>query len=312
MKILIAYDGTPPADAAIDDLSMAGLPSTGEAVVLSIAEVWLPPENLQNEEDINPYIESIVEEHRKRAREAVAGAQTLAERAREQALNHLPKWKISAEGTYGSPAWEVLDRSEMFDAGLVIVGSHGRSAIGRLFLGSVSQKVLTEARCSVRVARGKVEVDPKPVQLVVGFDASKGAQAAVEAVRSRTWPAGSKACLLGVVNPVNATIAGQFVPPVVAWFEEENVALENLLEGLAGQAAESLKSAGLEVDIRIVSGDPKSVIVDEAESLRADCVFVGANRYGSRFERFLLGSVSAAVAARAHCSVEVVRTKPVE
>ena len=46
MKILVAYDGTPPADAAIDDLTMAGLPETGEAVVLSVAEVWLPPENL--------------------------------------------------------------------------------------------------------------------------------------------------------------------------------------------------------------------------------------------------------------------------
>ena len=54
MKILIAYDGTSPADAAIDDLSMAGLPPTGEAVVLSIAEVWLPPENLQSDEEINP------------------------------------------------------------------------------------------------------------------------------------------------------------------------------------------------------------------------------------------------------------------
>lgn len=309
MKILIAYDGTSPADAAIDDLSMAGLPPTGEAVVLSIAEVWLPPENLQSDEEINPYIESIVEVHRKRAREEVAGAQTLAERARGQVLNHLPNWTISAEGTYGSSAWEVLDRAEAFDADLIVVGSHGRTSIGRLFLGSVSQKVLTEARCSVRVARGKIEVDPKPVQIVIGFDSSKGAHAAVEAVRLRSWPSGSKACLLGVVNPVNPTIAGQFVPPVVAWVEEENVALENLLEDQAGQAAEDLRSAGLEVDISIVSGDPKSVIVEEAENLRADCVFIGANRYGSRFERFLLGSVSAAVAARAHCSVEVVRTK---
>jgi len=39
----------------------------------------------------------------------------------------------------------------------------------------------------------------------------------------------------------------------------------------------------------------------------ADSNFVGANRFGGRVERFLLGSVSAAIAARAHCSVEVVR-----
>ena len=309
MKILIAYDGTPPADAAIDDLTMAGMPETGEAVVLSVAEVWLPPENLQDEEVIDPYIEGIVAGHRQRAREAVAAAREFADRAREQVLNHLPGWAVTAEGTYGSPAWAVIDRSEALDADLIVVGSHGRSAIGRLFIGSVSQKVLTEAHCSVRVARGKVEVDSKPSQIVIGFDASQGSQAAVSTAASRNWRPGAKACLVGVVNPISASMAGQFVPPVVGWVEEENDAMENLLKDMAGQAAERLKAAGLEVDIRILSGDPKSVIVGEAEELHADCIFMGANRYGSRFERFLLGSVSSAVASRAHCSVEIVRKR---
>ena len=40
---------------------------------------------------------------------------------------------------------------------LIVVGSHGRSALGRFMLGSVSQKVVTEAHCSVRVARGRAQ-----------------------------------------------------------------------------------------------------------------------------------------------------------
>jgi nucleotide-binding universal stress UspA family protein len=309
MKILIAYDGTPPADAAIDDLTMAGLPETGEALVFSVADVWLPPENLQDDEERNAYVEGIVEGHRQKAREAVAAAARFAQKAADRVRHHFPKWTVTSDGSYGSPAWEVIERSESFDTDLIVAGSHGKSAITRFFLGSVSQKVLTEARCSVRVARGRVEVDEKPSQIVIGFDASQGAQAAVESVASRNWRQGSKACLVGVVNPVSATMVGQFVPPVMGWVEEENTALENLLEGLAGQAADKLKAAGLEVDIRILSGDPKNVIVEEAEALGADSIFMGANRYGSKLERFLLGSVSAAVAARAHCSVEVVRTK---
>ena len=312
MKILIAYDGTPPADAAIDDLTTAGLPDTGEALVLSVADVWLPPENLQDDEERNAYVEGIVEGHRQKAREAVAAAAGFAQKAADRVRHHFPNWTVTSDGSYGSPAWELIERSESFDADLIVAGSHGRSAVGRFFLGSVSQKVLTEARCSVRVARGKVEVDPKPSQIVIGFDASQGAQAAVASVASRKWREGSKACLVGVVNPISASMVGQFVPPVMGWVEEENTALENLLEDLAGQAAEHLRAAGLEVDIRILSGDPKSVIVEEAESLGADSIFMGANRYGSRFERFLLGSVSAAVAARAHCSVEIVRTKAAE
>ena len=43
MKILIAYDGSECAEAALDDLSQAGLPGTGEVHILSVAEVWLPP-----------------------------------------------------------------------------------------------------------------------------------------------------------------------------------------------------------------------------------------------------------------------------
>jgi hypothetical protein len=51
---------------------------------------------------------------------------------------------------------------------------------------------------------------------------------------------------------------------------------------------------------------PKKRSSRRGSKLGADCIFVGA-RGLSRFERFRLGSVSAATAARAHCSVEIVR-----
>src|SRR5262245_23215103 len=43
MKILIGYDGSECADAALDDLRMAGLPSDAQIKVLSVVENWLPP-----------------------------------------------------------------------------------------------------------------------------------------------------------------------------------------------------------------------------------------------------------------------------
>jgi len=72
-------------------------------------------------------------------------------------------------------------------------------------------------------------------------------------------------------------------------------------------AAALLANAGLKVDVKMRSGNPSHILVEEAEAWRADCIFVGANAQGSRLERFLLGTTSAAVAGRAHCSVEVVR-----
>jgi nucleotide-binding universal stress UspA family protein len=56
-----------------------------------------------------------------------------------------------------------------------------------------------------------------------------------------------------------------------------------------------------------MAGDPKHVLVEEAERWGADCIFVVSTGFSSRVERFLIGSVSSAVAARAHCSIQVVR-----
>jgi hypothetical protein len=83
---------------------------------------------------------------------------------------------------------------------LIVVGSHGHTALGRFFFGSVSQKVLHEARRSVRIARGRIEEPGTPVRLIIGFDGSKGAEAAVEAVAARKWPAGSEARIVNAMS----------------------------------------------------------------------------------------------------------------
>jgi nucleotide-binding universal stress UspA family protein len=154
MKILIGYDGSPTADAALDDLKSAGLPSKAEAIVMAVAEVWLLPENIEeNAVAENEYIEQISEMHRQKNKKAVAEVEAFARHARECLLKKFPDWEIFALGTYGSPAWEIITKSNEIKADLILVGSHGRSAVGLLFLGSISQKVLTEADCSVRVAR---------------------------------------------------------------------------------------------------------------------------------------------------------------
>ena len=75
---------------------------------------------------------------------------------------------------------------------------------------------------------------------------------------------------------------------------------------MAEALEEKLRAAELVVSSVIINGDPKRLLVDEAEQWGADSIFVGAR--GLRLiDRLLLGSVSAAVAERAHCSVEVVR-----
>ena len=312
MKILIAYDGSSCAEAALDDLVRAGLPQAGEFAVMSVAEVWLAPENLRRQwEAENPdsdYLNEINRKHDKQSKETIAEFATLANHAAERLRGMFPGWTVSAEAASGSPAWEVLTKADNFKPDLIVAGSQGRSAVGRFFLGSISQKILTEAHCSVRVARGRVEVDPTSVRIVIGFDGSEGAQAAVEAVVKRRWHEGSEFRLIVATDQAAPSSFDRFVPPTaVKWVEDEMNSEIERMEKLAAPALQILKNANCAAMLQTIAGNPKKILVEEATRWNADAIFVGANRFGSRIERFLLGSVSAAVAARAHCTVEVVR-----
>jgi nucleotide-binding universal stress UspA family protein len=53
----------------------------------------------------------------------------------------------------GDPAYTLLDVAEQGKADLLVVGSHGRSGLGRFLMGSVSEKALRHAHCSVLVMR---------------------------------------------------------------------------------------------------------------------------------------------------------------
>ena len=310
MKILIAYDGSSCADAALDDLQCAGLPPEAEAQIISVAEVWLPPPPPSAAEILERAGEVKVPADFKRVYSkgcaAMKEALALAERAADRLKTNFPGWKVSTDASCGSPAWEVVFRADSWKPDLVVVGSHGRSALGRLVLGSVSQRVLTEAKCSVRIARGRVE-EPGPVRIIVGIDGSPDSEAAVRAVAARKWPAGSEVKVIIVEDPLVPPIFGDLIPPLAEDIAQSNAEDQAWSQMMLLRNAEMLSGGFFSVTTEVRQGDPKKELTQAAEEWGADCIFVGSTGFSNRFERFVLGSVSAAVAARAHCSVEVVR-----
>jgi len=77
-------------------------------------------------------------------------------------------------------------------------------------------------------------------------------------------------------------------------------------EGLVARASEQLRDAGFSVTTAIEQGNPKVVIIDSATQWSPDLIIVGSHgRKG--LDRFLMGSVSDAVARHARCSVQIVR-----
>jgi len=309
MKLLIAYDGSKDSDSALDDLRASGLPAVGEAQVVSIAEVWLPPPGSLDDQDAEPdYVESVLNDCRVQGARAVAEAEMLARFGASRVKAALPNWDVTFLASYGSPGWEIVDAAETFDADIIIVGAQGHTLLSRLVLGSISQRVLTEAKCSVRISRGKIDLDGGPRKILIGFDGSRGSRAAVAAVANRSWNDGAEVLLVNVSEQLLPTAIGRFVSPVAAAAKEVSLEESSAIASSADVAVTKLKSIGLAASFRTCAGNPKQELIEEAERWNADCIFVGANAWGSRLERFLLGSTSAAVAARAQCSVEVVRS----
>jgi nucleotide-binding universal stress UspA family protein len=287
MKLLIAYDGSACADAAIDDLRRAGLPETGEAMILCAARAWPA-------RDLAALAES-----------ELARAAMLSARAADRVRADLPAWRVANETVVESPQWAIVQKADAWEPDLVVVGSHGRSAIGRAILGSVSQSVLTHATCSVRIARRRPSGGRGRIRLVVGVDGSVESATAVSAVALRKWPADTEARVVAVVESAEPLMTLPVPTGAASTLDSPHLWVSHAVD----RVAQELRDAGLGVSPLVSEGDPKRVLVDEAERWDADCIFVGAKGL-SRLDRFLLGSVSLAVAVRAHCSVEVVRQAP--
>lgn len=313
MRLLIAYDGSESADSALDDVTHAGLPAHGEALVMTIAEVWLPPPPPSACEIVEMAATAKgplgLERRYMAASESVIDASKLAAKAAERFRANFPKWKVNHESAWGSPTFELFSKAEEFKADLILVGSHGRSALGRFFLGSISQWLLNHALCSVRIARGKLDEPDFPVRLLVGVDGSDNANLAVEQVAARKWPEKSEVRVVAVYHELEPTVAGELVPMVGSFVHDCNREELKNSRQLAEKSVQLLRAKGLRAEAVVKAGDPKKVLVEFADEWRADSIFLGATGLSNRLERFLLGSVAGAVAARAHCSVEIVRKK---
>ncbi len=309
MKILIAYDGSECADAALEDLKNAGLPKTAEALVMTMADVFVPPPINEEIDNTFPlYVPAGVKRAHERANCKLRKADSLAKSASEQIKKSFPEWHIRHESLADSPAWAIIRAADEWQPDLVIVGAQGHSVLGgRLILGSVSQRVLYQASCSVRVARGRQRND-SPLRLLIGVDNSPFSRAAVDSVCSRQWPRGTEVRLLAVVDTVMAVTPYPAQPSKMKWIETDDEDTWDEVRQIFQPLANELQATGLDAAVMIRRGHPTNELLDEAESWRADCIFLGPK--GTRgIDRLLLGSVSSAVAARADCSVEIVRAR---
>jgi nucleotide-binding universal stress UspA family protein len=147
------------------------------------------------------------------------------------------------------------------------------------------------------------------MKILLAVDGSPCSEFALIEVARRPWPTGSEVKVISVVDTPNVLAVEPWaVPPT--YFEDVMKDVREAARVPVERAVTKLRAGEdktLKVTSEIIEGSPKREILDEAERWGADLIVVGSHGYGA-LNRFLLGSVSQAVALHAKCSVEIVRS----
>ena len=141
MKVLVAIDGSDTALRAlryvIDHLDMFG---AAPEVVLVNVHLSIPSPRAK----------------------AVLGAEVVEQYYREEAEEALAPARVLLAGTpckvvvrpvIGAPARQIIDTAQVLHCDIIVMGTHGRSALGNLLLGSVATRVIAESPVPVLVLK---------------------------------------------------------------------------------------------------------------------------------------------------------------
>lgn len=289
MKIVLAMDTSPASQTALDQVGERPWPVDSHFEVVSVVEpshLWTTSEAAM--------------EAGTRAHEVVARAVERLRAASRQACGAVFS---------GDPKTVILDRACASGAELVIAGSHGASGVTRFLMGNVAASVLRYASCSVEVARAR-----KPgsiaFKVLLATDGSAFSEQAAKSIAARPWPEGTEIRILSAVELILPPARALFEVPIIdaAFLEKVRGEAMQRAQDAVARAREILSPTGVNLSdsISVLADPPKAVILQEAGEWGADLIVLGSHgRHG--MDRFLVGSVSEAVAAHATCSVEVIR-----
>lgn len=293
MRVLIGYDGSKSADVALEELKRAGIPAETQIMITSVGEVWIPPREVASrlETAFTPRIATST----KAQEQTLMQTEEIAIEAALRVRSYFPDWTVQTECLKGNPGQALTEKANDWKADLIIVGSEHLSQLGRMFLGSVSEKVITKARCSVRVARGGAADDINlPQRIILGIENAETAGLIIRHIARREWAKGSQVILITVFSSAEKGGVSPIEPKITA-------------QNIHQSAKSELAAQGLEVITTIKEGNLKDVLLTEAERLSAGCIFLGARKAQNDLTKFLTGDVTTEIVANAPCSVEVVR-----
>jgi len=206
-----------------------------------------------------------------------------------------------------TPDLGLLEALRESPADVVVIGTHGRTGLQHIRLGSVAERIIELSPAPVLVVRRSVAERQggamiKITKILCPVDFSAHSQAALEHAAELARRYGASLLLLHVVEPILYPVA--YGLPPVAPIDYEQVAREAAARTLAGYAS---KLGALEVRQRVEAGAASQRICELAKEQGSDLIVLATHGY-TGLKHVLLGSTAERVVRHAPCAVLVVKT----
>jgi nucleotide-binding universal stress UspA family protein len=198
---------------------------------------------------------------------------------------------VDTETVVGNAADEILAAAERTAASMVVMATHGRGGLQRLFLGSVADKVMRSAHQPTLLISPHEDVPVRQAiqlrRIAVPLDGSPLAEAALAPAAKLAAAAGARLVLLRVQPlPVITTMAYAYVPDLGA--------IEAELEHLAQQYLAEIQGrlpAGVVADLAVLRGVPTATLAEYLQENAIDLVVMTTHGRGG-VRRLALGSTA--------------------
>lgn len=296
MKILIPYDGSRHAKAGVAFVAARAAPAGEQPSVLLL--------NVQA-----PALTSFLAA---RGRTRLANLyKDRAHRVLQPALNALRKAGLEAKSTYviGTPGIRIARVAAAKRVDLIVMGSHGRTALAGMLMGSVAQTVLAFGTTPVLLVRDVPPPRPGALRIGIAVDGSRYGDAAARFVlQHREWfGAGAQITLLHAVAELPLQLKTLLENLASTGFTHERVRAlrQQACDEAMRSALRLLGAAGVDYRTECLSGNPGDALADYARR-NLDLLVMGSRGQGA-FKAAVLGSVAMRAAARCTTPLLLIR-----
>lgn len=295
-KILLPTDFSPCANAALYQAITIAERFQGAVTMLHVVTVH---------ESDRGKIESVFSEDSKSYDQIMTSAEEMLHTKEGMIETPVLIEKVLRRGI--SPTNEIINYAAEHKPDLIVMGTHGRTGIRRLIMGSVAEKIIRLSDCPTMTVRcgsdGKENPYPNYRSILLPVDFSATSVNALWRAAEMARSYGAILTLLHVAEPIDLS----------GYTNEGDGSEEDFLDSQLDYAEKALHEftsnaplEGIQVYTRVVHGRPGRKIIEYADEEGIDLIII-PSLGKSGLERLLMGSTVNKVVHRANCPVMVLK-----